>query len=153
MIIAGARGLAKELLEILAQQNALDNLYFFDNVSETVPEKLLGQFPVLQTLEQAKQIFDKTGDASFALGLGNPVFRHRLYNGFAKIGGTLTSVISPRADIGKFNISIHPGCCILSGVVITSHVTIGMGCLLNPNVTVSHDCILGDFVEISRSEE
>ena len=53
------------------------------------------------------------------------------------------------ADIGSFGVSIRPGCCILSGVVITSSVQIGQGCLINPNATISHDSILEDFVELS----
>ena len=149
MVIAGAKGLAKELLEILAAQQALKNLYFFDDVSEDAPRQLFGEFQVLHTLDEAKGIFEKTGDSSFALGLGNPMLRYKLYNAFLQIGGTLTSVISSKADIGKFDVSLQPGCCILPGVVITSSVSIGKGCLLNPNVTVSHDSTLGAFVEAS----
>jgi sugar O-acyltransferase (sialic acid O-acetyltransferase NeuD family) len=149
MVIAGAKGLAKELLEILAAQDALKNLCFFDDVSGDAPQQLFGQFPVLRTLEDAKEVFEKTGDTTFALGLGNPALRYKLYNTFSRIGGTLISVISNKADIGKYGVSLQPGCCILPGVVITSSVSLGKGCLLNPNVTVSHDSVLGDFVEAS----
>ncbi len=149
MIVAGAKGLAKELLEIMAQIDALDNLYFFDNVSDNVPAALINRFRILRTLGEAKEIFDSLGDRSFALGLGNPVFRYKMFVEFQRIGGELTSVISPRTDIGKFEVAIAPGCCILPGVVITSHVTLGRGCLLNPHVTISHDSVVGNFVEAS----
>jgi sugar O-acyltransferase (sialic acid O-acetyltransferase NeuD family) len=133
----------------MAQINALDNLYFFDNVSDNVPATLLNRFRILRSLPEAREVFDKLGDRSFALGLGNPVFRYSLFVEFQRIGGELTSVISPGTDIGKFEVDIAPGCCILPGVVITSHVVLGKGCLLNPNVTVSHDSVLGNFVEAS----
>lgn len=149
MIIVGARGLAKELLDILAQRDALSNLHFFDNVSPDAPEELFGQFPVLRSFDEAANLFGKTNDNTFALGLGNPFLRHRLANHFLKIGGLLTSVISPSAKIGRFEVNIGNGCCILPGVVITASVTLGDGCLLNPNATISHDCSLGSFVEIS----
>jgi sugar O-acyltransferase (sialic acid O-acetyltransferase NeuD family) len=149
MIVAGAKGLAKELLEIFARRNELTNLYFFDNVSADAPEELFGRFQVLRTFDQVREIFKKSGDRSFALGLGNPMLRHKLANEFSKIGGTLTSVISPTAEIGTFGISIGAGSCILSGAVITSSVHIGRGCLINPNTTISHDSALGNFVELS----
>ena len=79
MIIAGAKGLAKEVLEIFAQQNALDGLFFFDNISTDLPEKLFGRFPVLNSIDEVKQVFAQTGDYSFTLGLGNPVLRYPLY--------------------------------------------------------------------------
>ena len=149
MIVAGAKGLAKELLEIFAGRNALTNLYFFDNINPDAPSELFGQFRILRTFDEAREIFQQTGDASFSLGLGNPVLRQRLANEFFKIGGILASVISPAANIGHYGVSISAGCCILPGAVITTSVTIGRGCLINPNATISHDSSLGNFVEVS----
>jgi sugar O-acyltransferase (sialic acid O-acetyltransferase NeuD family) len=153
MVVAGAKGLAKELLEIFSRNKALSkalsNLYFFDNVSPDAPEKLFNRFMVIRTFEQARKIFDETGDTSFCLGLGNSLLRRKLWLQFNEIGGKLTSVISPDAHIGQFDTVIGAGCCILPGVVITSGVNIGQGCLINPNATISHDSILGNFVEVS----
>lgn len=149
MVVAGAKGLAKELLEIFFQNNALANLYFFDNLSDDAPEKLFSQFPIARTFEEVKKIFRDTGDPSFSLGLGNPILRHKLCAQFLEAGGRLASVISPKTDIGRYDTRLGDGCCILPGVVITSGVTIGRGCLLNPNATISHDSTLGDFVEVS----
>lgn len=149
MIVAGAKGLAGELLEIFFQRSELANLYFFDNVSEDRPSKLHDQFSVIGSFDDAREIFLKTGDNSFCLGLGSPLLRYHLASRFLEIGGQLTSVVSPKADIGHFGTTIAAGCCILSGVVITSNVRLGKGCLINPNATISHDSTLGDFVEVS----
>jgi sugar O-acyltransferase (sialic acid O-acetyltransferase NeuD family) len=149
MIVAGAKGLAKELLEILSQRQSTAGLYFFDNLSDDIPEQLFNKFPVVRSFDSVREIFRKTGDLSFCLGLGNPLLRYRLCQQFLQAGGTLTSVISPNAEIGKFGTTIAEGCCILGGVVITSSVQIGKGCLVNPNATISHDSRLGDFVEMS----
>lgn len=149
MIIAGAKGLAGELLEILFQKDEMLNLCFFDNISDTAPALLHDRFPVIRSLKEAKEFFQKTGDRSFCLGLGSPQLRHRVAYQFEEIGGKLLSVVSPKADVGKFGISIGAGCCILPGAVITSNVRLGKGCLINPNATVSHDCSVGDFVEVS----
>ena len=149
MIIAGAKGLASELLEIFFQRNALDNLFFFDNVSRDLPEKLFGRFLIVRSLEDVQDMFNRTNDRAFCLGLGNPALRQRLCSQFTEIGGVLTSVVSPRADIGHFGTTLGSGCCVLPGAVITSNVVLGRGCLINPHVTISHDSRLGDFVEVS----
>jgi sugar O-acyltransferase (sialic acid O-acetyltransferase NeuD family) len=149
MVIIGAKGFAKEVLEIFSQRHELTNLFFFDNVSQDVPDKLYGQFPVLRTVDDVKKVFQSTGDNRFTLGLGNPVFRFRLNRMFADAGGELISTISPNTDIGSFGTSIAAGCNILSGTVITNDVTLKTGCLINPGCTISHDSVLGDFVQVS----
>lgn len=149
MVIVGAKGFAKEVLEIFSQRGELHNLFFFDNLSADSPGKLFDRFPVLRTIMEVKQTFHKIGDFRFTLGLGNPVFRFTLNKMFSDAGGELTSTISPKADIGSFGTSIAPGCNILSGTVITNDVTLKIGCLINPGCTISHDSVLGDFVQIS----
>lgn len=149
MIIAGAKGLAKEVLEVFAQQDALEGLFFFDNISTDLPEKLFGKFPVLTSIADVKRVFYETGDHRFTLGLGKPVLRHTLHKLLSSAGGILTSAISPRTEIGHFDNRIGKGCTILSGVVITNGVTIGEGCLINPHCSISHDSSVGDYVELS----
>jgi sugar O-acyltransferase (sialic acid O-acetyltransferase NeuD family) len=149
MIVVGAKGFAKEVLEILFKRKALDNLYFFDNLAPDPPDLLFEKFPVLRNIEQVRDVFSKTGDYTFTLGLGNPSFRYNLTKLFVEVGGILTSTISPTVEIGSLKTSIGAGCNILSGAVITSHVTLGTGCLINPHCSISHDSIIGDFVQMS----
>ena len=147
MIIIGAKGLAKEVLEIFHQRNECDNLYFYDDVSTDVPDKLFGQFLVLRNMEQATE-FLKT-DNRFTIGIGNPVLRRKMYEQFVQAGGQLLSAISPLAQIGHFGTTIAAGAIIMAGTVITNDVKIGKACLINPDCTISHDTVIGDFVEIS----
>jgi sugar O-acyltransferase (sialic acid O-acetyltransferase NeuD family) len=149
MIIVGAKGLAKEVLEIFSQRNELDNLFFYDDISTELPAKLFDQFTILRNLEQVKEKFERTGDYRFTLGVGKPQIRYNLNKKFKTIGGVLMSAISPKADIGRFGNFIGDGVTILSHSVITNGVTIGKGCLINPHCSVSHDSVLGDFVELS----
>jgi sugar O-acyltransferase (sialic acid O-acetyltransferase NeuD family) len=149
MVIVGAKGFAKEVLEILFRKKAVQNLYFFDNLAPAPPDKLFGEFPVLRSMEAVKDVFVKTGDYTFTLGLGNPSLRYKLNKLFSEAGGILTSTISSAVEIGSFENSIGPGCNILSGTIITNHVTIGKGCLINPHCSISHDSVIGDFVEMS----
>lgn len=149
MIIVGAKGLGKEVLEIFTKRMFSNDICFFDNVSLDLPHKIFERFSILRSIEEVREYFARTGDYSFTLGLGNPVYRFKLCKLFEKEGGVLKSAIGLDAHIGQYGIKIDDGCTILDGVVITSSVSLGKGCLINPNATVSHDAVLGDFVEVS----
>lgn len=147
MIIIGAKGLAKEVLEIFHQRNELENLFFYDDISTDLPEKLYGQFPVLKHMDTVVQLFKN--DNRFIIGIGNPALRFKMYNQFTQAGGQMVSAISPLATIGHYGTIIGDGAIIMAGTFISNDVNMGKGCLVNPNCTISHDTIIGDFVEIS----
>ena len=148
MLIVGAKGFAKEVLEVVHQLNDLEHLVFYDDVNIDIPKKLFGQFPVLRTLDQAANYF-KTIDNRFTVGIGNPILRKKLLDKFEVIGGIFTSTISPLARIGNFGNTIEEGCNIMTGTVITSDIVISKGVLINLNCTVGHDSVVGNFVEMS----
>jgi sugar O-acyltransferase (sialic acid O-acetyltransferase NeuD family) len=148
MIIVGAKGFGKELLEVCHQLGRTENLVFFDDISTDLPEQLYGQFPILRSEEKVKKYFMQH-DSFFALGLGNPVLRKKMTASFEAWGGQLTSLISPKAQIGSFGVTIGKGATILGNANITNEVTVGKGLLMYPNAVITHDCLLGDFVELS----
>ena len=147
MLIVGAKGFAKEVLEILYQLKMLKDVAFFDDISNDLPEKLYNQFDILRNIEDVVYYF-KTVSDQFTLGIGNPGLRKKMYDKFVRMGGVLTSTISPLASVGHFGNQIEDGCNIITGTVIDNSVLIGKGCLLNTNSTIGHDTTLGAFVEI-----
>lgn len=148
MVIIGAKGFAKELLEVCHLLGRTENLVFFDNVSTDLPSNLFGQFPILRTETEVKNYFDKN-DNLFALGLGNPFLRKQLSTLIESWGGELTSIISPKAKIGCYNIDIGQGATILCQASITTSIKIGKGLLMYTNSIITHDCYVGDFAELS----
>ncbi len=148
MLIIGAKGFAKEVLEILYQLEELENLVFYDDVNEKIPEKLYDLFPVFRNLEQAESYF-KSVDNRFTIGIGNPVLRKLLCDKFTTIGGIFTSTISSKANIGHYGNQIEDGCNIMTGVVITNDIIIKKGVIINLNCTVGHDSTIGLFSELS----
>ncbi|MEC4004433.1 acetyltransferase [Flavobacterium sp. SUN052] len=148
MLIVGAKGFAKEVLEVLYQNNQLEDVVFYDDVNVDVPNFLYDKFKVLTSLEQAEEYFEK-GDKKFTIGIGNPILRKKLSDKFLKIGGIFASTISPKAAIGNFGNSIDAGCNIMTGCVITNDIEIKEGVLVNLNCTIGHDCIIGNYVEMS----
>ena len=147
MIIVGAKGFAKELLEVCHQLGRTENLVFFDNVSSNIPDHLYGQFPILRSEAEVKAYFNDYS-RDFALGLGNPKLREKLTEQFIDWGGHLETLISPEAKIGNFNNNIEEGVCIMTGSVLTNDIHIEKGVLINLNCTIGHDVKIGVFSEI-----
>lgn len=150
MIIIGAKGFAKEILEILYQKNETQNLCFYDDVTPDFPNEIYNQFKVLKNDDEAKNHF-KTVDKKFTIGVGNPKLRYMLYEKFTNAGGELQSVISKFSEIGSFGIHIGIGCIIMGGVKISNDVKIGKGVMIYYNSVITHDVEIADFVEISPS--
>ena len=148
MIIVGAKGFAKELLEVLHQLNKIDHLAFYDDVSTDLPDLVFGKFPVLRNKEQVSEFMENNGN-EFTLGLGNPIIRKKMNDKFIKWGGIMTSTISATAEIGSYNVEIGKSCNILPHSVIANGVKLGIGCIVYYNSMLTHDCQIGDFVEIS----
>lgn len=145
MLIVGAGGLAKEILEIVHELN-IENLYFFDDINEN-NFYLYDKYTILKNDKDVLHIFSKNN--LFTIGIGKPLLRKRMYDKFIFLGGKIISLISNKAHVGSFGTIIGEGAVILQGAIITNDVVVGKCVLLNPNTTVSHDVKIGNFVECS----
>lgn len=150
MIVLGAKGFAKEVLEVLHQLNDLEHLVFYDDVNLDLPEILYDRFGILKSISEAQDYFN-TVDNRFTIGIGNPALRKKLYDKFTAIGGKFVSTISSSSSIGSYDVEIGIGSNVLSGTIFSNSSKIGMGCIVYYNSIITHDCIIGDFVEISPS--
>ncbi|MGO4292722.1 acetyltransferase [Chitinophaga sp. RAB17] len=145
MLVVGARGHAKEILQILVSRYTLSELRFFDNIN---PETLLyKQFKVIKSFNELSIFLKQYPD--FVLGIGGPTNRKMLSTKLEELGGNLVSVISENALIGTFDVSLGKGLNIMNNVFISNSVEIGMGSLLNYGSNIHHDVKIGAFCEIS----
>ncbi|AMR26884.1 hypothetical protein A0257_07045 [Hymenobacter psoromatis] len=147
MLIAGAQGFAKEVLEVIYQADNKVKLAFYDDLTPDAPALLFGRYPVLRTPAAAGQWLAQ--NPRFALGTGRPQTRRLLAHQLRQAGGILTSTLSPRATIGVFGTTLGPGCNIMSGAVLTADITLGEGVLVNLNCTIGHDVVVGNYCELS----
>lgn len=147
MLIIGAKGFSKEVLEIQHQNSDLQNLAFYDDVNDDIEDRLYNAFPVLKSEDQAKEYFETT-DKRFTIGIGNPKLRAMLYNKFIELGGVFTSTTSPTAVIGNYGNHIENGCNIMQLVAITNDIIIKKGSIINQLSSVGHDVVIGEFVEV-----
>lgn len=148
MIIFGAGGFAKELLQVYLDLNFSDNIFFYDDINLNKPNYIYEKFKVLNKIDQVVDLFERQ-NKDYVLGIGNPKLRQNAKFKFDQIGGNLKGLISPFTNIGKFDVKIGLGTNILSNVTISNSASIGQNCILYYGVKVTHDCAVGDFVDLS----
>lgn len=148
MLIVGAKGFAKEVLEIFYQLGNIDNIAFYDDINSYTPPYLFNTFSILRDTEEVLNFFRIT-DKKFTIGIGNPHLRLKLYHKFLQMEGEFTSSISPLASIGNYDIHLGKGSNILSNSILSNSVYVGIGCIIYYNVVITHDCKVGNFVELS----
>ncbi len=149
MIIIGAKGFAKELLQILDDNGTLENsLHFYDDISNDLPDLLYGKYLILRSPEQLKEFFhDHSTD--FILGIGGPAIRCDLSQKALMLGGKLTSIVSRRALISRFAALLEDGLCIMQNAIIENDTKICEGSLIHNNVMISHGVQVGKYCEVS----
>jgi sugar O-acyltransferase (sialic acid O-acetyltransferase NeuD family) len=145
MLIAGAKGFARQLLDIVFQLGMENELVFYDDYDPEINS--VYEYPVIKSVSAAEDYFSKNGPA-FILGTGNPALRLQMSRRLSQAGGICQSIISPLSRIARYA-KIGEGSCILTGAVVENNAVLGEGVLVNLNAMVCHDCQIGDFVEVS----
>lgn len=143
MIVSGAAGHAKEVLQILSD-NGIKVDYLFDNVSETIPS-YFDTYKVIRGLEDDRI---KAGD-KFVLGLGGTNSRKILYDKFVGLGLIPFNLISNTAVVNKNSKYFGKGLNIMHFVFIAENAEIGDGSLINAYASLHHDVCIGEFTEIA----
>lgn len=146
MIIIGAKGHTKELLEIFSNSDEAGKILLFDDIAVSV-DLLYDRFSILHTEKAVRDAF--MTDKRFVLGIGGPTIRRRLARKFIDWGGELTAAISSEARIGQFEVKLGAGVNIMPGVIIYNSTSIGEGSLINTNAVIHHDAVVGAYTEIS----
>lgn len=145
MIIVGAKGHAKEIIEIIREREVWNNLFFFDNISGLENDFFLG-YPLLKNFKEVEKLFKI--DNRFTLGLGFPSLRSKMEKEFSIRGGMFVSLISKKALVGKSatlgeGVNVMPFCSVFNNVIIKK------GVLINSYASIHHDTIIGEYTEIS----
>jgi sugar O-acyltransferase (sialic acid O-acetyltransferase NeuD family) len=148
MLIIGAKGFAKEVLQVCHDNDFAGKVAFYDDVNEDISGLLFNLFPILKSEEEVSKFFKANGN-EFTIGIGLPTLRYKLYKKFLHLGGEFISTISPFAQIGSFDVTIGTGSNVLSQSIFSNSTRVGMGCIVYYNVVITHDCVVEDFVELA----
>ena len=147
MLILGARGHAKEVLDVIQQGGEDRELVLFDDQSVCLTERLFDKYRIVRSIGEAEK--ELSIDKRFVLGIGNPIARYKLAGKFLALGGDLVSVISPLSRIGNHNVLLGRGLNVMTGAVITNEIVVGEGTLINAGCSIHHDTRIGRYCEIS----
>jgi len=147
MVIIGAGGFAREVLQVLIGNRSVKNIAFYDDVTPNSSSFVFDTFPVLKSPEELQQFFSSNGN-EFVLGLGNSFLREKMLKKINDFGGELVSAIDSKASIGQF-CKLDEGATILAHSCLSNGSIIGKAPLIYYNSIVTHDCVIGDFVELS----
>lgn len=148
MVILGAGGFAKELIDVLITDYKYtnENLFFFDEINKT--RKSLSGFKILHSTKEVEKVFKEVSN-EFCLGVGSPKARYDLCNRFEHLGGKPATIISLSSHTGRLSVKIGEGSVIMGNCTISNGAVIGKGSLINVGVIVAHDATIGKYVEIS----
>lgn len=150
MIIAGAGGLAVEIIQILRELDYDKPVVCF---ADNNPENKKELFPGIQILSDTLELQEwmDSNSSDFVVGIGNPTLRHQFRIKIEALGGRLCSIISPNSTRGDQEVFIGKGTIIFPGVRISNRVSIGENVLIYYNSVITHDIYVGNNVEISPS--
>jgi len=148
MLIIGAKGFAKEVLEVVNENVMHNEILFYDDVTTDLEDKLFDKFKILRSEKEVLEYFDNK-DFNFTIGIGNPFYRKKMYDKFSALGGIVKSTISKNCTLGSFGVIIGEGSNILSGSIFSNNTKLGICCIVYYNTIITHDCIIEDFVELS----
>lgn len=147
VVILGAGGFAREVLDIIRACNKVDFQYDFLGFIDENPTthgKVLNDFPVLGGLDWLARY----GDVRAICGIGNPAIKKKVVAKASALGIGFCSLIHPSAILTPF-VSIGKGVVITAGTIMTNQITIGDHVIINLDVTVGHDCAIGNFSTVA----
>jgi len=147
MLIIGAGGFAKQLIETISQLKLTENVSFYDDTSD-IRTSVFNRFPIIKSEKEAIEFFEK-GDATFVIGVGDPKDRKILFNKFNQLNTLPVNLISPQASVSDYVERIETGIAILPGAVIEGGVILSKGVLVNVGAIVTHETYVGEFSAIS----
>jgi sugar O-acyltransferase (sialic acid O-acetyltransferase NeuD family) len=146
LVIIGAGGFGREVLDLVKDINAMastfDFLGFLDDgevqvqLLERVGAPLLGRSSILSDLA-----------ASFVIGIGSGEPRRRIDALARSWDRTAVTLTHPSATIGN-DVTVGEGVVIAAGVRLTTHIVLGRQTHLNVNCTVGHDVIVEDYATL-----
>ncbi len=146
MIVIGAKGHAREVLDILRVTSQKDKILFFDNITKYLPNETFYDHYIIKTIDEAEKIL-KT-NPKFCLALGGSFIRNKLYNLFLSLGGIPVDVISPESKISTLA-KVGNGLNMMAFSSILGNAIVGDGTLINAYASIHHDVHIGEFCEIS----
>jgi sugar O-acyltransferase (sialic acid O-acetyltransferase NeuD family) len=148
MIILGASGHAKEVIEVLKLNDYSEEIILFDDI--TTDENWPFLFKNNKRLKTIKELKEQLSiSPEFIIGAGGIKAKQILWQKGINAGGKPTTIVAKNAAISSPD--IDEGCTIMQLAFISPDVKIGKAVLVNTRANIHHDVTIGDFSEVAPS--
>ena len=88
-------------------------------------------------------------DVRYVIAIGDGSARRRIDGWATAAGRGTTTLVHPRASLGRHRVTLGPGSIVCASAVVTTNVRLGRHVQLHNAATVGHDAVLGDYVTVS----
>jgi len=139
LVIAGAGGHARVVLDILLDQPAFEPIGLTDADVRRHGSTLLG-VPVLGSDDVWADLRATGVDAAIA-AVGDNRLRSRLACALRLAGFDLVSALHPRAVVSRYA-QVGPGVAVMAAAVINAGAVIGENVVINTGALIDHDCVI-----------
>jgi sugar O-acyltransferase (sialic acid O-acetyltransferase NeuD family) len=150
VVIVGASGFGREVIEIFKDQNKIDkkwNILGFVDDNPTINGKTINGFPVLGNVEWLVHNNDAIG---CVIAVGEPKVKKQIVEKLEKSRVKFLTAIHPSVIMSEF-IEIGEGTIICAGTIMTVNIKIGKHVIINLDCTIGHDVLMDDYVSLMPS--
>ena len=145
LVIIGAGGLGREVAWLVADINRHRQEWdFVGFVDDGIQGKTPEGYPVLGTIDY---LFELRPYPWAVVAIADSEARKAITQRLHTHGINIATLIHPSVSMSDC-VQIASGSIICSGAVITTNVTLGQACLVNPKCFIGHDTVLEDFVSL-----
>lgn len=146
VVIIGAGGFGREVLEIFKDQNKQKkqwNILGFIDDNKDIQDKIINNYPVLGGLDW----FKENKDVGCVCAIGKPEAKKKIVSRLQDLGVIFYNAIHPSVIMSEF-VEIGNGVIIGAGTILTVNIKIGNHVIINLNCSVGHDTIIDDYCSI-----
>lgn len=149
ILIFGAGGHSKSVIEIIIQQNKYIIAGILDDNTNLIGSKVFDT-PVIGTRILLTKLFEKgiSEVANCVGGILDISVRVRIYELLKNAGYSFPGIIHSRACIEQSAI-VREGVQVFANAYVGAEAVLGEKCIVNTNAVVSHDCIIGAYTHIA----
>ena len=148
IILIGASGHAKVIIDIVEKQNVFKIIGLIDTFKETGTR--VDDYTILGTEDELPKLIIEYKIFGGIIAIGDNFLRMKIAQKITTIipDFQFVTAIHPKAIISK-KVLICDGSVIMAGVVVNNNSYIGKHTILNTNSSVDHDCIIREFSSIA----
>lgn len=148
VVIVGAGGFGREVLEIFKDQNKIsktwDILGFIDENKE-LHGKIINNYPVLGGLDWLREYNNNLG---CVVAIGTCETRKRVAEKLQDTGVTFYNAIHPSVIMSEF-VEMGVGVIICAGSILTVNIKIGDHVHIDTNCSIAHDAVIGNYCRLN----